>query len=125
MNRLPMIRQKEKEYHDECYESLELFKPGSWLHKPVKTIMDLMATFEEMVEVNVLDLGSGIGRNSIPIAEILKHKEGKVICVDLLESAITKLDEYSKQYSVRDKICPVFICSRLMLRRDIILFLMD
>ncbi|WP_199794801.1 class I SAM-dependent methyltransferase [Paenibacillus faecalis] len=107
MKRLQMIRKKEKEYHDDCYENLELFKPGSWLHKPVKTVMDLMCNFESLDTVNVLDLGSGVGRNSIPIAEILKHKEGKVVCIDLLESAITKLEEYSEKYGVSAKISPV------------------
>ncbi|MBA9086193.1 ubiquinone/menaquinone biosynthesis C-methylase UbiE [Fontibacillus solani] len=107
MNRLQVIRKKEKEYHDDCYENLELFKPGSWLHKPVKTVMELMANFESLDIVNVLDLGCGVGRNSIPIAEILKHKEGKVVCVDLLESAITNLEEYSEKYGVSAKISPV------------------
>lgn len=107
MNRIETIRQKEKEYHDECYENNIVFKPGSWLHKPVKTIIHLMSNFDDKPEVTVLDLGSGVGRNSIPIAEMLKQKKGKVICVDLLESAISKLVEYSSHYDVKDKICPV------------------
>ena len=47
MNRLNYIRQEEKKYHDLCYEQYKLFETGSWLYKPVKTVMDLMDYFEE------------------------------------------------------------------------------
>ena len=107
MNRLQLIRKSEKAYHDHCYEHDELFKPGSWLHKPVKTVMELLPMLEQNKEVNVLDLGSGVGRNSIPIADYFKEKAGKVVCVDLLESAIKKLGQYSEQYNVSHKIHPV------------------
>lgn len=104
MDRLQMIRKSEKEYHDHCYENVELFEPGSWLHKPVQTIMDLLPAFDQKKEVNVLDLGSGVGRNSIPLASYFAEKEGKVVCVDLLESAAKKLAQYSEQYNVSEKI---------------------
>ncbi|WP_036646589.1 class I SAM-dependent methyltransferase, partial [Paenibacillus sp. oral taxon 786] len=48
--------------------------------------------------------GSGIGRNSIPIAESLKTRMGKVVCVDLLESAIDKLKSYSNKFGVEQYI---------------------
>jgi len=107
MDRLQMIRQSEKEYHDHCYENVELFQPGSWMHKPVKTVLELLPVYDHKKEVNVLDLGSGVGRNSIPVADYYKEKEGKVVCVDLLESANEKLVQYSEQYSVSEKIQPV------------------
>lgn len=107
IGRLQAIRKSEREYHDECYENVELFKPGSWLHRPVKTVIDLMDDLDQLDEVNVLDLGSGVGRNSIPIAERLKRRKGKVVCVDLLESAINKLEQYSEQYGVSDHIMPM------------------
>ncbi len=104
MDRLLTIRQKEKEYHDQCYKNLKLFEPGSWLQKPVKTIMDLLDILENKSEINVLDLGCGVGRNSIPIAQRIKEKEGKVVCVDILESAISNLHKYAEQYGVTSKI---------------------
>ncbi|WP_245855910.1 class I SAM-dependent methyltransferase [Paenibacillus rigui] len=70
----------------------------------MKTIMELMSAFESKSEVNVLDLGCGVGRNSIPVAQQILKKEGKVVCIDLLESAISKLEEYSKQYHMMSKI---------------------
>lgn len=103
MDRIDAIRKMEKDYHDQCYENHKLFEPGSWLQKPVKTIMDLLDFFNPSQEVNVLDLGSGVGRNSIPIAQRFQDKEGKVVSVDLLESAVSKLEEYSSDFGVNNK----------------------
>ncbi|MGH1297969.1 class I SAM-dependent methyltransferase [Bacillus pretiosus] len=100
MNRINYIRQEEKKYHDLCYEQYKLFETGSWLYKPVKTVMDLMEYFEGQNNLQVLDLGSGVGRNSIPIAQIIKNNNGTVTCVDLLDSALTKLQIYSKEHDV-------------------------
>ncbi|MES5938804.1 MULTISPECIES: methyltransferase domain-containing protein [unclassified Bacillus cereus group] len=100
MNRIDHIRKEEKKYHDLCYEQYKLFETGSWLYKPVKTVMDLMEYFEGQNNLQVLDLGSGVGRNSIPIAQIIKNNNGTVTCVDLLDSALTKLQIYSKEHDV-------------------------
>ncbi|WP_161520429.1 class I SAM-dependent methyltransferase [Bacillus cereus] len=100
MNCIDYIRQEEKNYHDLCYEQYKLFETGSWLHKPVKTVIDLMDYFEEKNKLQVLDLGSGVGRNSIPIAQKIKNASGTVTCVDLLNSALTKLQIYSKEHDV-------------------------
>lgn len=100
MNRIDYIRQEEKKYHDLCYEQYKLFEIGSWLYKPVKTVMDLMDHFEGQNKLQVLDLGSGVGRNSIPIAQKLRNTSGTVTCVDLLNSALTKLQTYSKEHDV-------------------------
>ncbi|MHA2917647.1 class I SAM-dependent methyltransferase [Bacillus cereus] len=100
MNRIEYIRQEEKKYHDLCYEQYKLFETGSWLHKPVKTVIDLMDYFGEKNKLQVLDLGSCVGRNSIPIAQKIKNASGTVTCVDLLNSALTKLQIYSKEHDV-------------------------
>jgi len=96
-----MIRTEEKKYHDYCYDNYNLFEPGSWLHRPVRTVLELLEQFESYDDLKVLDLGCGIGRNSIPIAETLKNRNGKVVCVDILESAIEKLHDYSEKFGVR------------------------
>lgn len=102
MNRVEIIRNKEKKYHDLCYENYKLFEKGSWLYKPVKTVMDLLPLFEGKGNLKVLDLGSGVGRNSIPIVQGIKSSNGKVVCVDLLDSALDKLKLYSKEYEVEE-----------------------
>ncbi|WP_440960295.1 class I SAM-dependent methyltransferase [Paenibacillus nitricinens] len=108
MDRVANIRTEEKRYHDLCYDSYNLFEPGSWLHRPVKTVIDLLEEYRDQEYLSVLDLGAGIGRNSIPIAESMENRNGKVVCVDLLESAIEKLQSYSKQFGVEP-----FIVTRL------------
>ncbi|MEK5398069.1 class I SAM-dependent methyltransferase [Paenibacillus sp. FSL K6-2859] len=108
MERVANIRTAEKRYHDMCYDSYNLFEPGSWLHRPVKTVIDLLEEYRDQEYLSVLDLGAGIGRNSIPIAESMENRNGKVVCVDLLESAIEKLQSYSKQFGVEP-----FIVTRL------------
>ncbi|MCQ6372384.1 class I SAM-dependent methyltransferase, partial [Bacillus cereus] len=100
MNRIDYIRQEEKKYHGLCYEQYKLFEIGSWLYKPVKTVMDLMGHFEGQNNLQVLDLGSGIGRNSIPIAQKIRNTSSTVTCVELLNSALTKLQTYSKEHDV-------------------------
>lgn len=102
MDRVTNIRSEEKKYHDFCYDNYNLFEPGSWLYRPVKTVIDLLEEYKDQENLCVLDLGSGIGRNSIPIAETLKNRNGKVVCVDLLESAIEKLRSYSQKFEVEE-----------------------
>lgn len=104
LSRIEFIRNEEKKYHDYCYENYKLFEEGSWLYKPVKTVIDLLHLFDDKENVKVLDLGCGVGRNSIPIAEVIKRKNGKVVCVDLLDSALLRLRQYSKEYKVEEVI---------------------
>lgn len=106
MNRLELIRAEEKKYHDFCYDNYKLFEEGSWLHKPVKTVMNLLHLFNSKDNMRILDLGSGVGRNSIPMAKEIKNRNGQVVCVDLLDSALEKLMLYSEEYDVEKVIKP-------------------
>lgn len=103
MSRLEHIRREEKKYHDFCYENYKLFEKGSWLYKPVATVMDTLSLIHKE-NIRVLDLGSGAGRNSIPMAQEIKNRNGKVVCVDLLDSALEKLKQYSSDYGVEEVI---------------------
>lgn len=102
MTSLESIRESERISHEEVYSESVLFEKGSWLHKPVKTVLDILPLFSEYKNISVLDLGCGVGRNSIPIAQFCKDKTGRADCVDILEIAIEKLSEYSKEYGVSD-----------------------
>ena len=103
-DRLNEIRKAEADSHTEAYTNHVLFAPGSWLAKPVKTVLDILPLFEGYKEFRVLDLGSGVGRNSIPVAQHFKDIPCRVDCVDILELAIAKLDENAQQYGVAGNI---------------------
>ena len=100
--RIDVIRKAEAESHTEAYTTHSLFSPGSWLAKPVKTVMELLPLFEGYTQFAALDLGSGVGRNCIPVAQHFCGIPCRVDCVDILELAITKLNENAQRYGVAD-----------------------
>ena len=103
-DRLKEIRKAEAESHTEAYTNHALFHGGSWLAKPIKTVLDILSLFEGYKEFRVLDLGSGVGRNSIPVAQHFKDISCRMDCVDILELAIEKLNENARQYGVAGSI---------------------
>lgn len=104
MNRLQMIRQQEKDYHDHCYENYKLYQAGTWMHKPVRTVLELYELLDRREHLDILDLGCGVGRNSIPLAQGMESRSGRVVCVDLLESAIDNLIKNAEEYNVAERI---------------------
>ena len=103
-NRLIRIRESEKKSHIETYTNEKLYNINSWLQKPVKTVQDILPLFGDYRELRVLDLGCGVGRNSIYIAEKYKNINCIVDCVDLLEIAIEKLKQNARDYNVSENI---------------------
>lgn len=106
-DRVKSIRQAEARSHVEAYQNFELYSPGSWLSKPVKTVMDILPYFDGYKQLRVLDLGSGIGRNAIAIAEHFQNIECRIDCVDILEVAIEKLKENAQKYKVLNSIAGI------------------
>lgn len=104
LNRLKRIREEEKEYHDYCYDNYKLFEKGSWLNKPVRTVMELVPMLSDLHDIQILDLGCGVGRNSIPLAQALKGIGVQIHCVDFLDSALEKIEQYSSAFEVNDQI---------------------
>ena len=101
---LQKIRESERKSHIEMYSNEELFKEGSWLQKPIRTIVNLIPMFEDYRELHVLDVGCGIGRNCITIAQRYKDIDCEIDCVDILELAIEKLSENARKYGVEKNI---------------------
>lgn len=97
-DRVSRIRQAEAKSHIEVYDNFTLYSPGSWLSKPVKTVMDILPCFDGYKQLRVLDLGSGIGRNAIAIARHFQKIDCQIDCVDILETAVEKLNENADQY---------------------------
>ena len=99
-SRVVKIREKERKSHIEIYKNEALYNSDSWLSKPIKTVKDIMPYFQENKSLRVLDLGCGVGRNSIYIAEKFASKECQIDCVDILEIAIENLHTNADKHSV-------------------------
>lgn len=102
--RLAHIRANEKMSHVAIYTNEKLYQSNTWLRKPIKTVQDICPLFNRYDKLQVLDLGCGIGRNSIYIAEKFKNINCTVECVDLLEVAIEKLRQNAKEHNVSSHI---------------------
>ena len=104
MMNIKKIREQEKLSHVEIYTRAKLYEKGTWLEKPVKTVMDLLSDIENREDIRILDLGCGIGRNAIAIARHFQNRHCIVDCVDLLDVAVEKLKENAAAYCVSDSI---------------------
>lgn len=104
IEKLNSIRDAEKESHLEIYSTAKLFESGSWLQKPVKTVVDLLDYFNDYRVLNILDLGCGVGRNCIPIAQKFKNIDCNIDCIDILDFAIEELNKNSLDYGVEKEI---------------------
>lgn len=106
---LEKIREQERESHEKLYMCNNLYEPGSWLEHPVKTVMENLEYFSNNTSAEILDLGCGVGRNSIAMAQYYKEKgiACNIDCVDLLEVAINKLNENMRKYEVSNFITPI------------------
>lgn len=96
-----------QEYHKEFFKNAKLFEQGTWVAESEDDLLKLVEEhFGKKRNVQILDLGCGIGRNAIPIAKVVGPNGGKVTCVDVLDIAVEKLKENAKRYSVLDYIEP-------------------
>lgn len=102
--RLEEIRKREAESHQMMYSESTLFSGDGWLAKPVKTVIDILPQLDEKNEIIALDLGCGVGRNCIPIAQYFSKKECVIDCVDILGYAIEKLEYYANKHLVGNSI---------------------
>ena len=99
------IRENERLSHTEIYTKEKLYDTDTWLKKPIKTIQEIVPLFSGCRELRILDLGCGVGRNSIFLAEKLRtENDCRIDCVDILDIAISKLNQYALEYGVSDNI---------------------
>jgi SAM-dependent methyltransferase len=79
-------RRETVRYHEDFYARHELFVEGSWLHKPSPFVLRSLESIEVAGPVVAVDLGAGVGRHTIPVAQRLPAGS-YVVGVDLLPSA--------------------------------------
>ncbi len=103
-SRIEKIRESEKLSHTKIYTDEELYHTDSWLKKPIKTVREIMELFSGYESFRTLDLGCGVGRNSIYVAECFKGRKCLVDCVDFLDIAIEKLKDNAKAHGVSESI---------------------
>lgn len=101
---LTKIREQERQSHIAAYTQNTLYQEGSWLKKPVKTVMELLPLFQDRSAMRVLDLGCGVGRNAIAVASRFSPIPCRIDCVDILDLAIEMLSWYAHEYQVSDSI---------------------
>lgn len=89
-------------YHKAYYCRFKLFEKDSWLEAPDRSLMDLVAFLDGSPQI--LDLGCGVGRNAVPMAQALKKtkRNGTVTGVDVLAESIDMLKEYAAEYGVAE-----------------------
>lgn len=98
--RLARIRENERKSHTEIYTNEKLYNTDSWLQRPIKTVREILPFFDGCDALRVLDLGCGVGRNSIYVAERFKKITCTVDCVDILAIAIEKLLQNAEAHNV-------------------------
>ncbi|MBP2000314.1 2-polyprenyl-3-methyl-5-hydroxy-6-metoxy-1,4-benzoquinol methylase [Paenibacillus shirakamiensis] len=95
-------RQAEEAYHSKLYQENDILEPGTWMSRPIPLVMELLdRILLHRSDVRIMDLGSGAGRNTIPLAQKLQGNESRIIGVDLLEEAVQKLQENAEKYGVQ------------------------
>lgn len=109
--KLQSIRESERHSHMKLYSDKELYKEDSWLQKPIQTVTELFPLFAECERFRALDLGCGVGRNSIAIAKQFQDVPCRIDCVDILKFAMEKLVKNAERFGVEKAIwgigCPM------------------
>ena len=98
------IRHREQQSHIKIYSEHNIYEEGSWLRKPVKTVVEQLSFLENHPKLTVLDLGCGIGRNAIAIADRFRNTPCHIDCVDILPIAIEKLYHNAEKFQVSQSI---------------------
>lgn len=90
-------------YHAEFYRANELFDDGTWLRRPEPYVLDAARRLPSGRPLAVLDLGAGVGRNTIPVARMLPGGS-RVTAIDILETAVERLQANCRCHGVADMV---------------------
>lgn len=96
-------RESERAYHEGLYANHGLYEPGTWLYHPASYAIQSFEYITPYTASRAMDLGSGVGRHSIPLAKHL-GPGSQVVCADILDTAIAKLRDNARVYGVEKEI---------------------
>lgn len=99
-------RRETVRYHEDFYAHHELFKEGSWLYRPAPFVLRSFEVIQSTRPMRAVDLGSGVGRHTIPVAQRLP-RGSYVVGLDLLPSAAALLSRNARAAGLTDIIQPV------------------
>lgn len=77
--------------HEDLYRRSGLGDAGTWLARPSPFVLDAIGAVDAAIPVVAYDLGAGVGRHTITMAQQLPAGS-TVIAVDLLRSALDRLE---------------------------------
>lgn len=92
MTEFDRARRETIRYHEELYANTSLGDAGSWLARPHRLIFEALELMPDDRAVVAYDLGSGIGRHTIPLLENVPDGS-EIHAIDLLDSAVEKLKQ--------------------------------
>lgn len=88
-------------YHQELYGSADLGMPGTWLANPHRLVAEALESVTG--PVHAYDLGAGVGRHAILMAQQLPAGS-RITAVELLPEAIERLERNAESAGVADRI---------------------
>ena len=80
MTKSDKVKKFVKDHHIDFNDNKKLFAPGSWLANPEKEVLEACELLEIKPDhdINILDLGCGVGRHSIALAQKLNNKDARI-----------------------------------------------
>ncbi|WP_321893769.1 class I SAM-dependent methyltransferase [Paraburkholderia tropica] len=92
----------DRRYHERYFCENSLSTPGSWLEQPDDFVMRQARSLGP--GAYVVDVGCGPGRLAVPIAQLLKPFQGRVLCLDYLPIALSRLQQAAHDAEVTEQI---------------------
>lgn len=93
-------------YHESFYAVTSLGTDGSWLAAPHPSVLEAISLVSQTEPVRAYDLGAGVGRHTVPMAQLLPIGS-TVTAVDLLPSAVAMLVSNCRAAGVLESVMPV------------------
>jgi tellurite methyltransferase len=99
-------RRETVRYHEELYSSTPLGTSGTWLARPHSLVLAAIDLARGVGPAIAYDLGAGVGRHTIPMAEGLPAGS-RLVAVDLLPAAIALLEANCAAAGIADLVTTV------------------